>query len=75
LPVLLLGLELLFICRALDQRLVDHIRGEVLFRLVRQGVSLIPSANCKHSMALRRYSSDAMNLPQVLKEFSFEQLH
>jgi hypothetical protein len=41
----------------------------------RLGVSLIPSANCKHSMALRRYSSDAMNLPQVLKEFSFEQLH
>src|ERR1700736_6680973 len=34
----------------------------------RLGVSLIPSANCKHSMALRRYSSDAMNLPQVLKD-------
>ncbi len=35
LPVLLLGRELLFMCRALDRRLVDHIRGEVPFRLVR----------------------------------------
>src|ERR1700730_18720768 len=34
----------------------------------RLGVSLIPSANGKHSMALRRYSSAAMNLPQVLKD-------